>query len=96
MNGDIRAFSKINEGSTFIFCIPVEPTPCKREHLQSSEVSRTQIHDKMLKAMTVDDASFNHLILREFFKKLRVEVSDVAANGQEALQKFKDSRKSDK
>ena len=88
MGGEIRVFSKKDVGSCFTFCLPITTVQSLDEHSVSFESLKTAISVKRLKAMIVDDAPFNHLILTNFFEKLGIEVVDVAVNGLEAYKKF--------
>ena len=88
MNGQLRAFSKTNVGSCFTFCLPVNTVKSRDDHVSDSESLKAAISSKRLKAMIVDDAAFNHVILATFFKKLGIEVVDVANNGLEAYEKY--------
>jgi len=85
MKGEIRAYSKENEGSCFIFCIPVEVV---HEKTHDFEVLKEKISKKRLTSMLVDDITFNHTILRGFFDQLSIGVTDIAVNGLEACQKY--------
>jgi len=85
MKGKIRAYSKENEGSCFIFCIPVEVV---HERTRDFEVLKEKISKKKLTSMLVDDITFNHMILRGFFDQLSIGVLDIAVNGLEACQKY--------
>ena len=86
--GEVRAFSKENEGSCFIFGLPVETINDENEQITDLETMRLEIQNKQLRAMIVDDAPFNHLILGNFFDKLGIRVTDTAVNGLEANEKY--------
>ena len=90
MNGDVRAFSKLGEGTSFIFCIPVDiATNLAENGLILKNPSSSGIRPvKSLKAMIVDDIEFSHFILKDYFKKLSIQVADVAENGLEGFNKY--------
>lgn len=90
MQGEIRVFSKKNKGTSFIACIPIDVIP-EEEHPESLwdlDFLRTFVKEQKLKAMIVDDISFNHTILSSFFDKLGIEVIAIAVNGLEAYEKY--------
>ena len=88
MNGDVKAFSKEGVGSSFIFCIPLKIGQEENGQLRDLEAMKSHFQKLKLKAMIVDDASFNHAILKCFFDKLGIEVIDIAENGLEAYNKY--------
>jgi len=88
MNGEIKVFSREGMGSSFIFCIPVVCGQQEARHLEDIDSLKGLISSKNLKAMIVDDISFNHLILKTFLTKLNIGISDIAVNGLEAYQKY--------
>ena len=90
MNGDVRAFSKLGQGTCFIFCIPVDVITNSADNgLIIKNLSSPAIRPiKSLKAMIVDDIEFSHFILKDYFKKLSIQVTDVAENGLDGLNKY--------
>lgn len=88
MNGEIKVFSKEDKGSAFIFCIPMQCGKDEQEHLYDIDTLKRSIASKKLSSMLVDDITFNHVILRNYFDKLDIEVADIAVNGLEAIQKY--------
>jgi len=88
MNGEIKVFSKEDKGSAFIFCIPMQCGKDEQEHLYNIDSLKKSISSKKLSSMLVDDITFNHVILKNFFDKLDIEVLDIAVNGLEAIQKY--------
>jgi len=89
MDGDVRVYSKQGRGSAFIFCLPLAPVLGVNAHLLDRDLMKKLVLKKSLKAMVVDDQTFNHIILREFLHKLGVEVIAYAEDGQVALDKYK-------
>lgn len=90
MGGQVRAFSKKDRGSSFICCIPADPYVEQRAHPVDLDSIKQMIMRKRLKAMVVDDVQFNHIILKDFFSNLGVQVIDIAENGAQAYEKFRD------
>jgi len=90
MDGDVRVFSKLDKGSSFIFCLPVEPLSDKHLNCSQVDIVREIMTATKLKGMIVDDVPFNSLIIKELFVKLGIEIKDMAENGLEAYEKFMD------
>ena len=88
MNGEIRAFSKIERGSCFTFCLPLKVVEDHGDYETNIEVLRAKLRAKNLKAMLVDDIHSNHLVMNNFFERLEIEVVDIATNGIEAYEKY--------
>ena len=87
MDGQIRAYSEVDKGTSFIICI-------RSEALVDDDVEATAEScvslpkTKRLRAMIVDDIDFNTIVLSQYFNKLDIEVAAVAKDGQEAFEKF--------
>ena len=88
MGGDIKVFSRVEKGSSFVFCIPTKPAQIESEGETDAETVKALIRQRQLKAMVVDDVQFNNLILKNFFEKLDIEVVDMAGDGLEAYMKY--------
>ena len=88
LGGEIRIFSKQDVGSCVIFCLPINTVRHLSHQHTDMESLKTLIRAKHLKAMVVDDAPFNCLIIRNFLEKIGVTVMDVAVNGLEAFEKY--------
>ena len=88
MNGEVRVYSKVNAGSCFTFCLPMDKVKDKTERYVDSVMLKNTIKAKHLKVMIVDDIAFNHTILAHFFEMLGVQVVDIAVNGLEAYEKY--------
>ena len=88
MKGEIKVFSEENKGSCFIFCLPLDKAIVAEEHIMDLGVLKAAIAQKGLKAMIVDDVSFNNVILTTFMTKMGIEVISTATNGQEAYNKY--------
>jgi len=82
MGGDIKAYSKINQGTTFVFYIPADNTP------MSPEVREIYTYPReALRALVVDDYDYNRNVHKLILEREGVEVS-LASNGKDALEKF--------
>jgi CheY-like chemotaxis protein len=88
MNGEIKVYSREGQGSSFIFCIPVVCGQQEEHHLHDIDSLKDLICSKNLKAMIVDDISFNHIILKNFMTKIKIGISEIATNGLEAVKKY--------
>jgi len=94
MKGDIRAYSREGQGTTFIVCIPTRSVALQlHPHLQISSSSMiSTIMQKKLKAVVADDSMLNIKMISEFFYQLNVEVMSTAANGLDAYTDYKNYR----
>ena len=90
MNGDIKVYSKLGKGSSFIVCIPVEPSLTKQRSFVSISSFKESMLQKPLKVMIVDDVEFNTIILSNYFEHLGLKVLDTAGNGEDAFIKYKE------
>ena len=81
MHGEIRAFSKLTEGSAFVFCLPLE---VKSDQILTSSppLSTSALN---LHAMIVDDESFNIKVLTTYFEKLSIQNIHPLSDGDEAV-----------
>ena len=93
MNGDVRAYSRLETGSTFIICIPtssvVNNTSPQLDRSQTMRIER--INQKKLNALVADDSPLNVNMICDFFKKISANVVETASNGFEAYNKYKES-----
>jgi len=87
LGGDIRAFSKLGHGSTFIVCLPVQVMP--EEIDIPFQPSNTNINfSHPLRAMVVDDDEFNRKILSSYVLKLGCNLSGIFENGLQAYNEY--------
>jgi len=96
MDGEIRAYSKIGVGTTFVVCLPAVALPLDDESgLQraSSKSMIARLTERRLKALVADDSPFNVSLISDYLSKFGASVVSVAYNGYDAFMKYKDSRK---
>jgi CheY-like chemotaxis protein len=93
MNGDVRVYSQLGKGSTFIFCIPTStPSPqISSQERIGIDYARPFIDERTLRALIVDDQDFNNLIVMNYLKKIGINDITVAKNGLEAYSQYKNS-----
>ena len=72
MNGEVKAFSKLNRGSSFIFCLPMETVPQGDRQIFSGCSLKDFETFRQLKAMVVDDDLFSQTILNNYFHKYEI------------------------
>jgi len=94
MKGKIRAYSKFNQGTTFVVCIPTISVPISNVQRTDSETILQQLTTKHLKAIVADDSPFNVNLISEYFAKFGASVASVAYNGYDAFMKYKDCKTS--
>jgi len=83
MGGDITMYSQPGKGTTTVFYIPVD-----NAHLNASMNLPVLKHPGKLRALVVDDYSYNRDVHKLILEREGVEVS-LAFDGQEALEKYK-------
>jgi len=91
MGGEIRAYSKLNIGSTFIICIPMTALSLQPQSEQQINLSTNLIPKLKLKRLTTivaDDSPFNVSLVCNFYSRIGVEVLATASNGQLAVEKY--------
>ena len=94
MGGEIHAYSKEGQGSTFVVLIPAQIAKKEDVLLVASEKNLLETncsHNEQSpssRALIVDDLNTNQLILSSYFNKLNIQ-SDIANNGAEALEMLK-------
>jgi len=86
MNGEIKVFSRKNQGSCFILCIPV--SSANEETIIRSQKTKSLDFTRKRKVLIVDDEPFSQGILKNFFDKIDIDVLDTAEHGQDAYQKY--------
>lgn len=89
MNGEIKVFSKLGKGSSFMLCIPITSCPKERREQKANSYILTQLQPtKYQRVLTVDDDPLSSLIVGQFLNKLGVETVELAADGLEGYLKF--------
>lgn len=83
MGGDITLYTKLNQGTTFVFYIPIN------NHNLRSELSleRPILCREKVRALVVDDYAYNRDIHKLLLEREGVQVM-VASDGKEALTKY--------
>jgi len=92
MNGEVRVYSRVDRGSAFIACIPVKVVEEQHDTTlleNTAPVLNPGLTE--LKVMVVDDSEFNRKILTKCLNKLGVQVQEVAHNGKQAVEKYKEN-----
>ena len=92
MNGEIRAYSKVGVGSSFIVCIPTAALPLKSRQRVNSESMIQQLTEKGIKALVADDSPFNVNLTCNYFAQFGATVVSVAYNGYDAFMKYRECR----
>ena len=86
MNGTLRVESKINEGSTFYFSVPLDSN--------NNQIEKEVIREKCLfkgTVLLVEDNKANQMFMKVILKKFGLNF-DIANNGLEAVVMFKERR----
>jgi signal transduction histidine kinase/CheY-like chemotaxis protein len=84
MEGDIKAYSSKNEGATFVAAI---------RSISPASIVTPKINPltqkNMIRALVVDDMATNQEIHKQFLMRCGTEVIDIASNGKEAYDIYK-------
>jgi signal transduction histidine kinase/CheY-like chemotaxis protein len=91
MNGEIRAYSKLGVGSTFVVCIPTYCAPEFDREYDFNTLVRA-LSEKRLKFFVADDIKFNVDLLVNYVAKFKGEVVGSAVNGNETYTKFVEAK----
>ena len=83
MGGDIKVYSELNKGSTFVFYIPINV-----DKMQNAVIRSNDRADSKLNVLVVDDYSFNRDLHKVLLEGEGADVV-VACNGKEALSAYK-------
>jgi signal transduction histidine kinase/CheY-like chemotaxis protein len=83
MGGEIALRSRLGEGSTFHFSVPLAPG----EQPADAEVYAASPHDYQLRVLVAEDAETNQIIIKALLEEMGHTVS-MAANGEEALERL--------
>ena len=86
MHGEVRVYSRKDQGSCFVVCIPIESIGILNR--RSGIESPVQLNN--LKAMVVDDEHLSCMILKTFLLKMNVSDIQIAKNGLEGLKRYVD------
>jgi len=86
MGGDIRAYSMLNAGSTFVVCIPTSYSPRLMRLSSTPDIEAIKL--QKIKAIVTDDVQFNGSLLSQYVTRLEGEVVAEIKNGHEAYSSF--------
>jgi len=84
MNGEITVYSKVNQGTSFVFYIPASSEKGLRDFATGGG---GQKRDKV-NALVVDDLEFNRNLHKVLLEREGVQVT-LASDGEEAVEKYK-------
>jgi len=93
MNGEIRAYSKLGTGTTFIVCLPTVSVPLNTVQRADSEVIIKKLKERNLKALIADDSPFNVNLTSDYFSKFGGSVVSTAYNGYDAYMRYKECKR---
>jgi len=82
MNGDITIYSKLNQGTTFVFYLTVN-----NDRISDQLVPRFGSSNNEVRALVVDDQSVNCYLLSLLLEREGIKVQ-IATGGQEAVEKY--------
>ena len=94
MNGTIHAESKINQGSRFVIELPLERTELSEAEPENERTDELPVYLLGKRILLAEDNEINREIVAELLTGLGFVV-DGAANGAEALERFKQSSMGD-
>jgi len=83
LGGDITVYSQLNQGTRFVFYVPINNQPLTDLNIQARSTRKGQ-----LRALVVDDYSFNRDLHKLLLQQEGVHVI-LAKDGKEALDKYK-------
>ncbi len=85
MNGKIKSFSSLHEGSVCIICLPIIPV---QDEDFCAPVTPSKKPKEKLNIMVVDDAEYCVSAIKVLLSKMKQDVREIAANGLEAYNKY--------
>lgn len=92
MGGEIEVKSKVGEGSSFCFCLPVEVINWKSstdEMVENHDEIKTFNDLKGINVLAIEDNPINQEVLVKILNKIGINV-DTAFNGIEGVKKFQE------
>jgi len=99
MEADIRVYSKVNKGTTFIICIPTMSISVIESQFQIQRSVASMFHminNHGIKCLVADDSPLNVAMICNYFDKIGIKPVGTAGNGEEAVNLYKQCRQSGK
>jgi len=91
MGGEIHSYSEEHSGTNFCILIPTQSAIPEEivEFVEEDNISSRESSNESIRALVVDDIPFNQALMTNYLKKMDIQV-DLASNGEEAVQRFKE------
>jgi signal transduction histidine kinase/CheY-like chemotaxis protein len=90
MHGDIKLFSQLGKGSTFIFTIPfkttIEPEISQNTEIQNDSVTLIPLQNARI--LVAEDNPMNQILMQKLLTGLGIENIKIVNNGLEAVQEI--------
>lgn len=94
MNGEIKVFSKPEEGTSFVVCIPVQSVPSKGSYRKLKTLARIEsIKRRKFTAIVADDDPFSLASTISLLNKMHINVVKSGKDGLEAYLKYVEATK---
>ena len=94
MEAEIRVYSKLGTGTTFIICIPTMSVSVKpkfqRQRTLASMVEVLALQN--LNCLVADDSPLNVAMVCNYFEKIGISSANTAGNGEDSLNLYKQNR----
>jgi len=89
MEGEIKVYSKLNTGTTFVFYIPIHNENVKSPVSLGNMPAAAPVVEKKTRALVVDDYSFNRTLHKLLLEREGVHVT-LACDGKEAVDRYRE------
>jgi len=90
MDGEIRAYSQVGSGTTFVACIPTAAVPLNNNQRAGSQSIIAELTERKLNALVADDSPFNVNLTCDYLSKFGASVAAIAYNGYDGFMKYKE------